>query len=181
MIAFDICARSISYLLCLISEFSSIIKIKSLLALPLMWHMSIFSKNHVQFLGTSAPWTYLEFQILLPAVWTDLVHCGMTCELWKYIVSWLFSPNQALEWPIFPTSLLTLLWFLSYPIKTILTLGEDWSFGLLQDDFSIKACCHGQSGSGWQAEYIFSVSSSIMLCTLNFSFKQQLRILTQSH
>lgn len=125
MIAFDICARSISYLLCLISEFSSIIKIKSLLALPLMWHItSIFSKNHVQFLGTSAPWTYLEFQILLPAVWTDLVHCGMTCQLWKYIVSWLFSPNQALEWPIFPTSLLTLLWFLSYPIKTILTLGE---------------------------------------------------------
>lgn len=66
MIAFDICARSISYLLCLISEFGSIIKIKTLLTLPSMCHItSIFSKNHVQFVGTGAPWTDLEFQILL--------------------------------------------------------------------------------------------------------------------
>lgn len=110
MIAFDICARSISYLLCLISEFSSIIKIKTLLALPSMCHItSSFSKNHVQFLGSSASWTCLEFQILLPcctnwscALWDDM-------WIWKYIVSWLFSTTQALEWPIFPTSLLGLL------------------------------------------------------------------------
>ena len=95
MIAFDICARSISYLLCLISEFSSIIKIKTLLALPSMWHItSIFSKNHVQFLGTGAPWTDLEFQILLPCymnhsstlwdgTWTMEIHCFLTLSQLK--------------------------------------------------------------------------------------------------
>lgn len=91
MIAFDICARSIFYLLCLISEFSSIIKIKTLLALPSMCHItSIFSKNHVQFLGTSAPWISLKFQLLLPCCmnWS----CALWDDTWPVEIHYFFIP-----------------------------------------------------------------------------------------
>lgn len=149
MIAFDICARSISYLLCLISEFSSIIKIKTLLALPSMCHItSIFSKNHVQFLGTSAPCTYLEFLILLPCcmnwscalgddMWPVEIHCflilfpisspGMT--YFSYIFAGLTCDSSLIPWKLSSTGRGLIIWF-------------------VQDNFSPEACCHGQSGSG---------------------------------
>lgn len=67
MIAFDICAPSISSLLCLISEFGSIITIRTLLVFLSVCHITpIFSRSQVQFLGATVPWIYLEFQILLP-------------------------------------------------------------------------------------------------------------------
>lgn len=162
MIAFDICARSISYPLCLISEFSSIIKIKTLLALPSMCHItSIFSKHHVQFLGTSAPWTYLEFQILLPCCmnWSCTLWDGMwPMEIHCFLI--LF-PNSSPEMTYFSTSLLDWLVIPLSSHKDSPSTGKNWTKWV------------------W-VEYTFSVSSSILCCLLNFSFKQQLRILTQS-
>ena len=185
MIAFDICARSISYLLCLISEFSSIIKIKTLLTLPSMCHItSIFSKNHVQFLGTGAPWTDLEFQILLSCytncsstlwddTWTMEIHCFLTLPQLK--------PWDDLVFPV----LLTYLWFFSHPIISlwdhIFTLEEDWSFGLCKMTSPSKPTVMDKVGLDVQAECIFPVSSSILFCLLNFSFKEQLRMLTQRY
>lgn len=91
MIGFDICARSIFYLLCLISEFSSIIKIKTLLALPLMCHItSIFSKNHVQFLGTIASWISLKFQLLLPCCMNWF--CALWDDTWPVEIYYFFIP-----------------------------------------------------------------------------------------
>lgn len=182
MIAFDICARSIFYLLCLISEFSSIIKIKTLLALPSMCHItSIFSKNHVQFLGTSAPWISLKFQLLLPCCmnWS----CALWDDTWPVEIHYFFIPFPNLtSWNDYFTSLMVLLvQFLSHPTTTILPLGEDWSFGLFaRDNFSISACCHRQSGSGHAGCAHISVSFSILCCLLNFSFKHKLSVLTQS-
>lgn len=154
MIAFDICARSISYLLCLISEFSSIIKMKTLLALPSMCHItSIFSKHHVQFLGTSAPGLTWNFSSCYPAVWIDLVHCGMACDPWKYIVSWFSSPTQVLKWPIFPHLCWTDLWFLSHRIKILLPLERTGQSG---SGLSIRFQCHPPSCAvSWISVFFF--------------------------
>lgn len=131
MITFDICARSISYPLCLMSEFGSVIKIKTLLALPFMYHItSIFSKEHVQFLGNSALWTSWNFRFCYPALWIELVHCRVTSDT-KNILFLDFFPNLK-PWNdlLLPHLCWTHLWFLSHPIKTILPVGEDWLFGL---------------------------------------------------
>lgn len=183
MIAFDICARSISYPLCLISEFSSIIEIKTLLALPSMCHItSIFSKNHGQFLGTSTPWAYLKFQIFPPCCmnWS----CALWDDMWPVEIhcSSIFSPQLKPCKDLFlPYLCGTYLWFLSNPIKFILPVVEEWSFGLCRIMSSSKLAGIGKVGLGVQAEYTFPVSSSILCCLLNFNFKWKLRILIQSH
>lgn len=149
MIAFDICARSISYPLCLISEFNSIIKIKTLLALPSMCHItSIFSKHRVQFLGTSAPWTYSEFQILLPCcmnwsciLWDDMWPVEMHCFLTLF-------PSSSPEMTYFSTSFLGLLGIPLSSHKDYLSTGKNWVW----------------------AECTFSVSSLHCVLSLEFQF-----------
>lgn len=127
MIAFDICARSISYPLCLISEFNSIIKIKTLLALPSMCHItSIFFKHHVQFLGTSAPWIYSVFQILLPCCmnWSCALWDGMwPVEIHCFLI--LF-PNSSPKITYFSTPLLDLLVIPLSSCKDYPSTGENW-------------------------------------------------------
>lgn len=75
----------------------------------------------------------------------------------------------------------TYLWFLSNPIKFILPVVEEWSFGLCKIMSSSKLAGIGKVGLRVQAEYTFPVSSSILCCLLNFNFKWKLRILIQSH
>lgn len=163
MIAFDICARSISYLLCLISEFCSVIKIKTLLVLPSMCHIiSIFSKNHVQFLGTSAPCTYLEFWILLSccmnwscALWLDM----WTLEIYHFLILFPSACPSMADFPsIFAglscdSSLISEMRFLPLTGRALII----W---LVWENFSIKTC-HGQSGSGYAGWISISISSSI--------------------